>query len=183
MIDLCRWGLGVDYPSQVTSLGGRYKWQDDQETPDTNVVSYTFDGGKAISWEGLSCSCLPGGMPANVVFHGEKAVLALNDGSYSIHTSDTRNGREMGKETKKVPGKGGDQTHIVNFLSAIRGEAKLNSEIAEGHKSTLLCHLGNIAYRTRRVVRCEPKTGQIVNDKEAAALWSREYEKGWEPKV
>ena len=56
---------------------------------------------------------------------------------------------------------------------AIRGEAKLNSEIEEGHKSTLLCHLGNIAYRVGRVLRCDSKTGAIQSDKEASALWSR----------
>ena len=65
----------------------------------------------------------------------------------------------------------------------IRGSAKLNSEIEEGHKSTLLCHLGNIAYRAGRVLRCDAKTGAIQADKEASALWTRKYEKGWEPKV
>ena len=73
--------------------------------------------------------------------------------------------------------------HFGNFLAAIRGGAKLNSEIEEGHKSTLLCHLGNIAHRTGRALQCDPKDGHILDDKEAMALWTREYEKGWEPKV
>ena len=57
------------------------------------------------------------------------------------------------------------------------------AEIEEGHQSTLLCHLGNIAYRTGRAVRLDPATHQIVGDDEARALWTREYQKGWEPRV
>src|SRR5262249_2593679 len=56
MIDLCRWGLGVDYPVRVTSAGGRYRYADDQETPDTQVVAFEFEGRKTITWEGLSCN-------------------------------------------------------------------------------------------------------------------------------
>ncbi len=177
MIDLCRWGLGVDYPEQVTSLGGRYAWQDDQETPDTNVVTFTFPGGKSISWQGLSCSTLPNGAPASVVFHGDKGILAIRGDGYTIHEP------ERGKEIKKVNDRAGDASHTGNFLAAIRGEAKLTSEIEEGYKSTLLCHLGNIAYRTGHALRCDSKDGNILNDTQAMALWSREYHKGWEPKV
>jgi predicted dehydrogenase len=176
MIDLCRWGLGVDYPSHVTSSGGRYRYDDDQETPDTHVVSFTFEGRKMITWEGLSCNQTPGGRPADVVFFGDNGSLALAGGGYAIYDP-------KGKEVKKVTGAGSDALHIGNFLDSIREKAKLTSEIEEGHLSTLLCHLGNIAHRTGRALRCDPKNGTILGDKEAMLLWSREYEKGWEPKV
>ena len=57
------------------------------------------------------------------------------------------------------------------------------ADIEEGHQSTLLCHLGNIAYRTGKTVNCDPATGRILEDKDQQALWSREYRKGWEPVV
>ncbi len=41
-VDTCRWGLGVDYPVQATSVGGRFCHEDDQETPDTNVATFRF---------------------------------------------------------------------------------------------------------------------------------------------
>ncbi len=49
-IDLARWGLGVDYPEMVTSGGGKLYFDDDQETPDTQVVTYLF-GRKMIIFE------------------------------------------------------------------------------------------------------------------------------------
>src|SRR5271169_795034 len=54
-IDLCRWALQVDFPSRVTSLGGRYQFQDDQQFYDTLVTSFDY-GDKMISWEGRSCN-------------------------------------------------------------------------------------------------------------------------------
>ncbi len=177
MIDVARWGLGVDYPVHVTSSGGRYRFEDDQETPDTHVVSFDFDGRKTITWQGRSCNAArPGASRADVVFYGENGALEIDGGGYTI--KDLK-----GKPSKKVTGQGGDATHLANFVAAARGEAKPNSEIEEGHRSTLLCHLGNIAHRTGRALRCNPKDGRILDDPEAMRFWSREYAPGWEPKV
>ena len=96
-IDLCRWGLGVDYATHITSTGGHYRWQDDQETPDTNVVTFDFPDRKSISWEGLSCSHIPNFKVPDVIFHGEKGTLAINAGGYTI--CDEK-GKEIKKETR-----------------------------------------------------------------------------------
>ncbi len=176
MIDLCRWGLEVDYPTRVTSSGGRYRFEDDQETPDTHVVSFEFAGRKSITWEGLSCNQLPPGRSAPVLFLGERGSLALQDNGYIVYDLAR-------KQIRRETGTGGDAVHIANFLGAIRGAGRLTSEIEEAHKSTLLCHLGNITHRTGRALQCDPKNGHIQHDKPAINLWSREYEKGWEPKV
>jgi predicted dehydrogenase len=175
-IDLCRWGLDVNYPIRVTSSGGRYRYQDDQETPDTHTVCFEFEGRKQIVWEGLSCNRLPSGRTDHVRFHGENGVMSLNDNAYTIY--DT-----VGKEVRRVPVQSGDGGHIANLLDAIRTGARLNSEIEDGHKSTLLCHLGNISQRTGRALHCAPRDGSIQNDKEAQGYWTREYAKGFEPRV
>ena len=108
--------------------------------------------------------------------YGESGALEIADGAYTI--TDLK-----GKPISKNSGKGGDVTHVANFLASARGETKPNSEIAEGHRSTLLCHLGNIAHRTGRSLRCDPKDGRILDDPKAMELWSREYAPGWEPRV
>jgi predicted dehydrogenase len=179
MIDLCRWGLGADYPVRVTSSGGRYRFDDDQETPDTHVVSYEFEGRKQITWEGLSCSRQPN-RPYHVLFHGELGTLALSDSSYTVTLFPAR--REQPR-TRIEKVQVSDSPHFANLLASIRNGTRLNSEIEEGHKSTLLCHLGNIAHRTGRALRCSSRDGTIQQDKDAMAMWTREYQKGFEPRV
>ena len=190
-IDTCRWFLGVDYPTKVTSSGGRYAFKDDWETPDTQVASFEFAGGKAITWEGRSCNHFPvEGAGRGFIIYGDKGTL-VNDGNADYKIFDEKN--KLVKEIKSdvkgdpnnpVSASGNlDLYHFENFVKGIRGEAKITSPIDEGHKSVLLCHLANIAQRTGRTLHCNPKNGHILNDAAAMKLWRREYEKGWEPKV
>jgi len=175
-IDVSRWGLGVDYPTRVTSSGGRYRWDDDQQTPDTHSVSFEF-GDKMISWECLSWS--PRGTDGSmfgISFHGDQGTLMIIDSGYKIY--DMHN-----KEIESKSGSGGDAVHQVDFLSAIRDGHRPHAEIEIGHKSTLLCHLGNIAHRTQRSLTTDPSNGHILGDAEAQKLWRREYRPGWEPTV
>lgn len=174
-LDLARWGLGVDAPRQVACTGGRYHFQDDQETPDTGVVTYDF-GHCYATWEWSSCHPRPTEKFGLVHFYGEKGSMVFEGAGYRI--LDMK-GVEIGKGT----GPAGDKVHIGNFLDAIRGEAKLTSEIAEAQKSALLCHLGNIAWRVGRTLRYDAAKGQIENDPQAMKLWGREYRPGWVPKV
>jgi len=176
MIDLCRWGLNVDYPIQVTASGGRFRYDDDQETPDSHTVAFIYSGNKQIVWHGTSCNTLPGIQPADALFVAEKGTLAIRGASYTIYDLE-------GKIVSQAKGNGSDAVHVRNFLEAIRSGQRLNSEIEEGHKSTLPCHLGNIAYRVGRVLHCDAKNGAIVGDSQAQQFWSREYQNGWEPTV
>jgi predicted dehydrogenase len=178
-LDVCRWGLGVaDHPRRVTAGGGRYHFKDDQETPDTLSVTYDY-GDKAIFWEGRSCH--PRGFEGSgfgVAFYGEKATMVIDGGGYTLLDSK---GKPM--LDKPVTGPAGNTEHVENFLQAIAGKAKLNCPIEEGAKTALICHLGNMAYRTGRAINCDPKTGHVVGDAEAAKLWTRAYDPNWTPKA
>jgi predicted dehydrogenase len=176
MIDVCRWGLGVDYPTRVSSGGGKYRFDDDQETPDTNIATFDF-GEKSIVFESRSWAArTPQDPPDDIEFFGEKGSLRIKGSGYTLLDP-------AGKEIAKNPGTGGNAVHLQNFVDAIHGEKKLNAEIEEGYKSALLCHLGNIAYRTGRTIHFDDKTKKITHDEAAMKLWTREYRKGWEPKV
>lgn len=190
-LDVIRWGLGVDYPVQVSSGGGRFHWQDDWETPDTQTITYTFPNNTAATWEGRSCNSYASeGSGRGVVFYGDKGTIVYpGSNSYQVFdasnklVADIKDNTPFDASNPVSPTELLDGLHLQNFVQAIRGKEKLNAPISEGHKSTLLPQLGNIAYRTNSVLQCDPATGRIINNKAAMNLWGRTYEKGWEVKV
>lgn len=176
-LDLARWGLNVTFPERVTAGGGKYRHDDDQQTPDTMMVTYDFPEGKTATWEGLSWSPMgPRDGGFGVTFHGTEGTMLMLDAGYVIY--DMRR-----NEVDKGSGPSGDADHLANFLHCVRHGGKPNSDVEEAHRSTLLCHLGNIAYRTRSVLHCDTNNGQILDNDEAAALWSREYDEAWRPQI
>jgi predicted dehydrogenase len=178
VVDVCRWGLGVDYPVQVSSMGAKLRHgDDDQETPDTNAVAFKFENDALLTWEGKSWGGRTPADPAHqIAFFGDRGTLTISGSQYSIKDL-------AGAEVAKGSSSAGDTVHLQNFLDGIRGSAPLHAEIEEGFKSTLLCHLGNISYRTGRTIRFDPKGRALAGDKDAMGFWSREYREGWEPKV
>jgi predicted dehydrogenase len=175
-VDVARWGLDADIPKRVTSSGGKYRYDDDQETPDTNVVAFEF-GDKLLTFESRSWAArTPLDPEQDIVFTGEKGSMTISGPGYAVYDAE-------GKPKTKQAGAGGNNVHLQNFVDAIRDDKKLNAPIDQGVKSTLLCHLGNISWRVGRAIHVEPDTGRITGDDDAAALWGREYRKGWEPAV
>lgn len=175
-LDLARWGLQVDFPRQVTCLGGRYHFQDDQETPDTTLANYDF-GGCGISWDGSSCHLRKEENHPFVTFYGDGGSLSMESNRYHLWDS---NGKKIRTET----GSASDVHHFQNFVEAIRNDTPLNSEIAVGQRSTLLCHLGNIAWRSQATLAINPANGHLQDaTRKQTAFWTREYRPGWKPKV
>jgi predicted dehydrogenase len=188
-IDVCRWALGVDYPTKVTSSGGRYHYQDDWECPDTQMASFEFGNGAIITWEGRSCNGRPvEGRSRGASIHGTEGTAIVDRSGYVIY--DNQNNeiarRIRGQTDDALDTRGGGtltDLHIRNFLESVRGEASPTAHIEGGHKSQLLCHLGNIAQRTSGAVTCDPDSGRILGNATAMDLWDRDYEPGWEPSV
>ncbi|MEM7474246.1 MAG: Gfo/Idh/MocA family oxidoreductase [Planctomycetota bacterium] len=177
-LDLCRWGLQVDFPTRTVCSGGRYWYEDDQETPDTQSACFEFEGNKQITWDALSCNKHGPGLICS--FYGDQGALELE--SEGVFRRYDRNDKLVEEGMDKAIGQ---KEHLQNFVEAVRaGDASLlNQPITEGHKSTLLCHLGNIAYRTGRTVRTDSSNGHILEDQQQQEMWRREYEPSWESDV
>ena len=188
-VDVCRWALGVNYPTRVVSTGGRYHYvkQDDWETPDTQIISWDFPEGKGLTWENRSCNQVPtDGIERGVMIYGTDGGVLINGDSYTVYDLKGKlrekvSGRKQDATNKVSTDLPGDQAHFKNFLDGIRGEATLHSPVEEGVKSCHLLHLGNIAWRTNRLLEIDTANGRIKDGGEAMKLWQRQYEKGWEP--
>ena len=188
-VDVMRWAMGATFPTRVESGGGRYHFKDDWECADTQTAYFEFEGNKSFIWEGRSCNgYLTEGLARGITFHGENGSVLVDDDSYTVFDL-------KGKQVKKVsggpaeqsttnttgPGDRLDMYHVVNFLDSVRSRKAPNAEIEQGHRSVLLCHLANVAYRVGHTLKTDPANGHILDDPKAQALWGRTYEPGWEP--
>lgn len=182
-IDYTRWGLGVDtHPTKISAVGGKFFFDDDQEFPDTQQVSFEYPGsGKPgdrrmlIYEQRLWSTNYPHHCDSGAEFYGTKGQMFLSrrgkiqvlaDGNKSVEVAIKPEGQN-------------DAAHVRNFCEAIRGNAKLTADALTGHFSASLCHLGNIATRLGRSLMFDPATEQIVGDDEANGLVRRQYREHW----
>ena len=190
-IDICRWALGVNYPTVVNSAGGRYHGNDDWQFFDTQAVTYQFEDRKTILWEGLSCNGLKQfERGRGSIIQGTKGSILLDRDVYILYDLNGKVIKEVTEESKgntnTADTKGFDMltvSHIKNFLNGIRLNEPLNAPIYEAAISTHLCHLGNVAQFEQKSLDIDKKTGNILDKKIMEKHWKREYQKGWEPKL
>lgn len=193
-VDLARWAMKLDYPEHVTSSGGKLYHRDscDWQWPDTQHVSWTFPNGNLITWEGQSAVKYPKpfdtwsgchllGTKGSVLFGPADAVLFDKAGN-EVRKWDVPAPQDASVTSLTNPTDVADHEHMLNFTEAVRAgdPAKCSQAIDSSIKSTLLVHLGNIAWRTGETVKVDPTTGRLAAGSPGSEFWDREYEKGWE---
>jgi len=141
-MDIARWGLNKkEYPESITSFGGRVGYDDDGETPNTLMTVYDYGDQKLIfEVRGLKTSDYKAAH-IGVIFHCEHGYLVSTSGYESVVAFDLQ-----GNVFKTFTGGG---NHFQNFLDAVKDDdpTKVNANALEGHRSSALCHLGNISYK------------------------------------
>src|SRR5262245_53874402 len=84
MLDIARRGLGVDYPNAVASGGGKFYFDDDQETPDTQVVTYEYPD-LSLVWEHRTWSNFGfEGRGSGVAYYGTQGTLVVDDNGWQV---------------------------------------------------------------------------------------------------
>lgn len=183
ILDLARWAVnGTTLPEKTLSIGGRYTWDDNGETPNTHLIRYEFDAAPVVfeitdlptakgkkdrrSFEGLSYG---------IVVEGEKGKFVGFDKG-KLYDPDGKVIREFNKGSGPD---GGRQHHRENFIKAVRSRktSDLNCPIHDGHLSTALCHLGNISHRLGESVSFGQMKEQVKDSvpmREAAARMTRQ---------
>lgn len=149
-MDMCRWVIGQNsLPPRVMSLGGRFGYLDDGETPNTQIALFDYQ-------------------PVPILFEVRGLPLSKDDPQTMDHFKRIRIGvvvecehgyfaggagggvacDHQGNRLKEWSGPGG-RDHPLNFIQAVRSRkvSDLTADIEEGHISSALCHLANISYR------------------------------------
>ena len=188
--DLCMWGLDVGLPTKITSMGGKFLWDDCKEVPEVLTSVYNYpDEGKIIQFEVRPwCTNTEEGATVGNIFYGDKGILVVDGYSkYKTYLGKDRTPGQSGDDGAREAsgmdrGAGGTDGHFKNFIEAVRKHdaSILNAPIETGHLSSGLAHLGNIAYRMEKVLTFNPQAEKFVNDPEADKMLTRNYRKGYE---
>ena len=187
-LDIMRWALGIDtHPTKIVSLGGTYIYRDDQEAPQVHAVMYEYAGRDVLmafetrsgvtnaeAGMGIEYPFLDKRNVVGVIFIGTEGYMIIPD--YSSYYTFMGQKRTPGP---KAAGAGdiANLPHFENFIKAVRSRKRtdLTAEAQELHLSSALPHLANIAYRTGRMLRFDPKTERFIGDDEANRLLTRDY--------
>jgi predicted dehydrogenase len=193
--DIARWGLGIGtHPLRISSSGGLYETgETSQETPNVQTALFEYEDGRVLEFatRGTATNA-EGGQRIGNLFYGTKGWLFID--------GDGRDWQSyLGRSEEKGPGSGGsassrgesgsdpltptsiESPHYRNFIDAVRAgdHKKLNCDIEEGHISSALPHLANIAYRVGRSLRFDGKTETFPGEADANRLLTREYRTGF----
>ena len=177
-MDGARWALNIDtHPVKVHCSGGLYGRKDDQEVPNVLSATYEYEDGKIIQNEVRSLYTNPEGVEKHngTFIYSDEGWMALSGGSFKTY---------FGKNNEPGPAMSDNDlpdeektNGWKNFVDCVRSRKveDLDCDIAEGHLSASLGHLGNIAYRTGRKMTFDPKAEKFVKDKESDAYLTRDY--------
>ncbi|MDP2997212.1 MAG: Gfo/Idh/MocA family oxidoreductase [Bryobacterales bacterium] len=181
-VDIARWGLGVTHPTKVTAMGGKFMFDDDQETPNTITAALEFNvGGKTKMmtfdvrhWYSNHEAGIGGERAGNTIgntFYGANGYLVIDN--YNKYYSF------MGRDQKPGPARNERDRHFENFIAGVRSRKRedLNADIEEGAMSCVLMHLANVSYRLGRTLNWDEKTWTVKGDAEATKMLTRDYRK------
>ncbi|MGI8745448.1 MAG: Gfo/Idh/MocA family protein [Bryobacteraceae bacterium] len=181
-MDIARWGLNREVPKGVVSTGGKYVYDDDQETPNTQLASFDYGDAELV----FEVRGLPTGTEDDIhmgginsvgnTFFGDKGYLSVDHKGYQIFLGDKHTPGPSG-----LAEKGDTGPHMQNFLEAVKSRhiEGLHGDVAEGVASVYLVHMANISYRLGRKLELEDATTlSFKNDAQANAMKTRpEYRK------
>ena len=197
-IDLVRWALGKKvHPVKITCVGGLFADQSDQETPNVQNATYEYADGTLVE---LEVTTLPspsfGGVQMGEFFYTPRGYITSANRWTTVlgeftprNTPDPPSGvsnRLNNLSFPQIAYKPGppipdidapEVSHFQNFIDCVRSRKRenLNCEILEGHMSTSLCHLANIAFRTGRKLTFDPAKEVFPGDAEANRFLTRVY--------
>jgi predicted dehydrogenase len=190
--DIGRWALNkMTHPVRIQGMGNFYVWDSDQETPNIQILEFEYEDGTILHFEvrGLGTNAEADVRIGNLIF-GSKGWMSMaseDEGKCKTYFSEiklTESGFSSYKEDEGPAFTNEDPStmdavvnHFTNFFDCVRSRRwqDLNADILEGHLSTSLCHLGNIACRLGRSLRFNPHAETFIGDNEADSYLTKAY--------
>ena len=171
-LDIVQWGLGRDESGPI-SIEGSARFNKDGwfEVPEESRIIFTYDDGIKVY-----CDQGTGKAGPNVLFEGDQASIAVSRGKIESKPSGILSDPLGPNDVHLYISK----DHHKNWLDCIKTRELPICDVAIGHRSATVCHLGNIAARLGRKLTWDPKTEAIVGDVEAAGMISRPYRAPWQ---
>ena len=190
--DIGRWVLNKStHPLRIQGFGNFFVWDSDQETPNIQHLEFEYEDGRILQFEvrGLGTN-EEGGIRIGDLVFGSKGWMSITneeDGKCQAYMSDIQlmqSGFSSYKEELGPSFTNDDPAtsdavvnHFTNFLDCVRKRKwqDLNADILEGHLSSSLCHLGNIACRLKRPLHFDPGSETFLEDAEADSYLTKVY--------
>jgi predicted dehydrogenase len=172
-VDICRWFLGEKALSpRVFSVGGRLGYEDDGETPNTQMVFHGYSTPMIFEVRGLPEKS--GSNKMDNIRGASIGVIIECEGGCVVIPSYTE-AYAYDKSDKLIRKFEGAKSHFQNFIDAVRSRkvSSLKGEIYEGHISSALCHTGNISYRLGATAAPGEVRERIKGDRDAAPTFDR----------
>jgi predicted dehydrogenase len=181
-MDIALWGAGkTTLPKAVSSNGGKYAYDDDQETPNTQFASFDY-GDSEIQFEVRGVLTGPegelkrrGGNTVGNLFLGSDGYMSLDEGGFQVYKGENHELALEEKNERKGPNT--TQLHMENFVKAVRSRnyKDLNCDVEVAARSAALCHLANISYRLHRSLEFDPASQKFIKDDAANKMLTRNY--------
>jgi predicted dehydrogenase len=183
-LDIARWALEtaiaaqreapIGLPVAVSAHGGKHFFDDAQEWPDNLMVTYEYPG-CLLTYEMRIWTAYP------LHDESEGAAVCGENGSVIIGNTKWRAFDAKGKLIQEESGGDNTVAHIRDFLECLPARRRPNADLETvGHPSSLLCHLGNAAWRAGRTLRYDGDRGRFTGDDDANQFLTRpEYRQPW----
>ena len=182
-IDIARWGLGVErHPDVIHGMGGKLFFEDDQQWPDTLYCGFEYkESGRKdrqlVFEQRIWSPYVQEGHENGCAWYGtEGYVVGGKAKGWQIFGPKNRLIETIESDGVDLAG------HHEDFLRVVRGEGNpvdLHAGILTNHFSSSLCHLGNLAWKTGRVLHFDPTGETFPGDEDANAGLHREYREHW----
>ena len=199
--------MGVEAPLRIAASGDRYALNDGSEMPDVLQVTYDYPGFtlsyEACSLNGHGLGGRTPGMsyynaqdkedrPNGEAFYGTNGALFSDRIGFEIYPElkpvspqdpdaapkHSPSGYRM--ERRQVAAKDATALHVENFIECVKSRQRPAGDVETGHRSTIVAHLGNIAYKTRQKLIWECGGEDFKDASAASALLGRQARKPWD---